>query len=158
MWIITLETAIYNRITSDNGAGGIGDYIAPQALYAGEAPPQTTDDKYPYVVFNVFQDSIEEPCFDLEVVPVRVLLEVYGLRSRKGDERDALANVLNRLYGDAAPGSGTAPTHGLHRWLPTLSGWDATAMIHQQHQPLHTDTHWIYTDEYTLTVSRAGKE
>lgn len=64
-----------------------------------------------------------------------------------------------RIYGDwYAQAAGTAPTYGLHRWQPALSGsvWSASICEWQGTRPEHTEGVMTWAQDYRVRISKAG--
>lgn len=145
MDLVPVTTAIYDRLKADSGSGGLfhaSGVLYPDYLTAIYGPVTVPD--HAYVVMTV-DGANADPAFTLDTWEWVIGFHIY----------DAVANgpatcntIINRIWGDSALGS--APTYGLHRWTPTLSGatWTPTALMGDAGTLNQTDKD---VQEYILT-------
>lgn len=135
--------AVYARYATDTGSGGLNASGTPliTGMFLELAPESQA---FPYVVYGV-QDEFED---DTQGSNFSVVLPVFNIYVSKDDvttplqsQVAAIARRIRLRY---------------HRWIPTLSGYEFTAMQRVGGRMVPTeDEAWHWVEEYTLRVSES---
>lgn len=145
--------AIRDRLVGDTGTGGLFNSGSPllTAFYYAAIPTSGT---MPYAVLSFASDT-ENDAFakDIRQIVFRINVFVPRIHATITDPTNRGSQILARIYGDTSAGS--APTYGLHRWQPSLSGsWSAAHVQQAQAFDEHTDDTYSWVLEYKLTISK----
>jgi hypothetical protein len=131
MILDSINTAIYNRIKADTGAGGLYASSAWNIIsgaYTIFGTPNAIT--YPYLLWNTRLDQDHSLTADEwnASVTFTVFDQVQDYTS-SANWAGRVAAVLTRLHGDAVLQNGRIPTYGFHRHLLVLptNGYTAKA-------------------------------
>jgi len=152
MNIALLTGAIKARIDADTGAGGLSGTPAIIQQSGYDRVPEDIDLDYtskPYLVYTI-GNAAQDDTFSDDAVSYLVRFAVYS--DRKGGLSQPSA-VLSRVKGDAMAQTTGVPTYGFHRWAPTITGYECTAFERTNGAHNHSDSTFIFIDEYTVRVS-----
>jgi hypothetical protein len=116
----------------------------------------------PYLVIRGMGNPHRD-AFALDFVDVRVKIELHC--SKTPPQLENAQRVLSRLTGDAIAQTSRTPTYGLHRWLPTTSGWAArdpeelwTYDVFRRQSPAqeHRDDRYVFVENYRVNMFKAA--
>lgn len=152
--IVQLEGDIRTRLTGDTTLTAL--LGATSSVFNQYVPPDTA---FPYVWY-VIENSENVETF--RTASIEVSFSVHWAVEERANAYDPIARaraIELRLFGDwYAQSAGTAPTYGLNRWQPTLSGsgWSADIVSWQGTRPNHAEGVMAWYQEYTVRLSKAG--
>lgn len=151
MDLANLETAIYNRLVGDTGAGGLRNASAPlvTGVFVGTANSGQT---MPFLLIDVAAERAQN-AFSRDIFNAEFWVTTSAARFGSATPGQVYSDILARVYGDTVGGS--VPTYGLHRHTLSLSGgWTATVAECMGAFPEHTDAAFVWRQIFKLTVSK----
>lgn len=152
--------AIRDRLMADTGAGGLVNADVPlvTGVYFLRAPASAAA---PYIVIRSPRGSAPHEGFGTSSRTREIAVEYY-VQTAPALEYDPVARafaIQNRIEGDWDEQAGGAPTYGLNRWHPTLtgaSGWEADIVEYREDGEFEADpsTMLAFAVLFDVTVSR----
>jgi len=156
MNIADIHLVLKTRAAADTGSGGLFNAASPliNAWYPSRIPASV---QYPYVVQTV-TGVPNRPAFAKDVVSVtfRASVWVPWKSHTDTDPMQTASNILKRIYGNwSSSAPSTQPTHGFHRYKPTLtSPWTATFIKYDDTFD-ESDDHYInLIPQFSFTMSQ----
>lgn len=154
--IVQLEADISARLLADTTLTGL--LGSSSAIYNQYVPDETA---FPYVYYVVTSAASGD---GFRLGKMDYMIDVHWCVEERSNANSYDPVVRGRaievrIFGDwLSQSAGTAPTYGINRWQPTLtgSGWSASVCVFKDARPEHTDglMHWIH--RYSLVVSKTG--
>lgn len=155
-----IKPAIIGRLLADTAAGsGLTTLLGTtSAVFWDVVPPEQTR---PYVV--CYWARPIEPTDALRTRRRQCFVSVEIVDDKKpDDEHDPTlrtAKCIDRIEGNwDEVAAGTAPTYGLDRWQPTLSGstWTCDVMQLSQIEDTSDDETYRYGVQFVVTAQKVG--
>lgn len=160
MNLVPVWVAVYKRLTSDTGSGGLlatGAELV-SGIRAYFAPPTFTTETKPYIVFDV-DGAQQQDGFNIDVIDLSIRLHVFArMEYATTSGFDRCAAILDRIYGNGIDQAGRTPTYGLHRHSLSLesSSYTADIMHRTGMAQEHDEDHLHFIESYSVLISNAA--
>jgi hypothetical protein len=123
-------------------------------VYVGIIPPGAIPDDTATKPVVCIRARTERSQDGFKFDAVNFIMQVMAIVPLSAGSNE-LELVMQGVYGDATPGSQTAPLYGLHRWVPTVSGFSCSHMTRESFDVSFDADFITAIDEYRCEVRRA---
>jgi len=169
-----LARAVYERLVSDSGSGGLFENTnGPlwDALAAGnhrlrryvgtDLDEKVAPGGKPLVVFNIEEAFVgdKDLTFKGDGATARVIISIYSKPQAVSNDptTEYVQQVQARIFGDATLNADTVPTYGLHRHPLVLSGeygWKATQIMWERSTEQYDEKYHVVTMTFATRMVR----
>lgn len=152
--IVQLEADIRARLVADSTLTGL--LGAATSVFNQYTPPDTV---FPFVWY-VMENTENVEAF--RTASIECSFSVHWAVEERSNSYDPVARgraIEARVFGDwHLQSAGTAPTYGLNRWQPTLtgSGWSSGIVEWEGTRPDHSEGVMSWYQEFKVRISKAG--